>query len=267
MVSSDRGDDFGLESDFMTPCIKRWLFCVAGLLVASDLICGKAAGGNLWYNGDLDQRDSLVNQTGLVDGLVSDNFVVPVGKTYTITGVFSNDAMYVDPTGLKLTAHWEIRSGVSAGGGGILLASGDGPDSASFTGQTFSHGDTGVPVFTNQVNGLSVTLGPGMYWLAVAPDLSEGNSFIVTTSGSGAIGSPPGNDGNSFISSTYFGLTFVPTSAPPIEGSRTRDYSMGLIGTSATICEPSSLILGLIGSAGYGCTRRAPTLEFPRRWI
>jgi hypothetical protein len=103
-------------------------------------------------------------------------------------------------------------------------------------------------------------LTAGTYWLAVAPDVSNQDSFIVTTSGANAIGTPPGNDGNSFFSSTFFGDTFVPTSDPSIEGPGTWDYSMGVIGSSSTaVPEPSSLMLGLVGviaSAGFSWARR-----------
>ena len=93
---------------------------------------------------------------------------------------------------------------------------------------------------------MSVTLASGTYWLAVAPDVSNQNSYITTTSGANAVGSPPGNDGHSFVSSTFFGENFVPTSDPSVEGQGTWDYSMGVIGTAA-VPEPSSFILGLVG--------------------
>ncbi len=198
----------------------------------------------LWYNGDLDGRDALVNQTGAADGLIYDNFIVPTGQTYTITGVFSNDIMN-DP-GAASTAYYEIRSGVSAGNGGTLLASGDGADTVTATGRGFIYGGLFSPEFTNLVSIPTITLSAGTYWLAVAPDVSNQNSFITTTSGANAVGSPPGNDGSSFFSSTFFGDSFLPTSDPSLEGPGTWDYSMGVIG-SATVPEPSSLILGLVG--------------------
>jgi hypothetical protein len=192
--------------------------------------------------------------------LVYDNFIVPTGFTFTITGVFSNNLMG-DPTAAA-TAQWEIRSGVSAGNGGSLLASGDGIDTVSATGRSLNFGGfNNVPEFMNLVQGLSVTLGAGTYWLAVAPDVSGQNSFITTTSGLDAVGMPPGNDGNSFLSSTFFGFNFTPVSDPSVEGPGTWDFSMGVIGTSAStvVPEPSSLILGLAGlvtSAGCYWTRR-----------
>ena len=220
---------------------------LAGLLVAAFIVnCQTVrAGGILWYNGDYDGRDALVNQTGAADGLVYDDFIVPTGYTFTITGVFSNNLMY-DPSAAS-TAYWEIRSGVSAGNGGTLLASGDGADSLTATGrfEPVIPGIFNVYEYTNQVS-VSVTLGAGTYWLAVAPDVSNQNSYITTTSGANAVGSPPGNDGNSFVSSTFFGENFVPTSDPSVEGQGTWDYSMGVIGTAA-VPEPSSFILGLVG--------------------
>jgi hypothetical protein len=228
------------------PSIKRAVQrCCSGLLVAAALLCGQAAraDGILWYNGDYDNRDALANQTGPADQLVYDNFIVPTGSTYNLTGVFSNDLMY-NP-GAATTAYWEIRSGVSAGNGGTLLYSSDGADTLTATGRSLYVGPGTINEYTNLVSVSGVSLGAGTYWLAVAPDVSGQNSYITTTSGANAVGSPPGNDGNSFVSSTFFGQYFVPTSDPSLEGPGTWDYSMGLTGTSTStvVPEPSSLTL------------------------
>jgi hypothetical protein len=225
------------------------------------------ADSTLWYNGDSDGRDGLVNQTGgpqnPPDGYVYDNFIVPAGQTWSLTSVFSNDLLSVTPN----TAYWEIRSGVSAGNGGTLLYSGDGTDSQIAT--TKSYNFSGNPLlppiaeYTNTVSVSGVTLGPGTYWLAVVPDVGGLNQLygaaatvIDTTSGVNAIGIPPGNDGNSFLTSTFFGDNFVPLST--IEGDTTQnwDVSMGVRGTVtfSTIPEPSSIVCGLTGlvlAAGY----------------
>ncbi len=243
----------------MTAFVTKLARSIAGLLVAAAVLQGqmaRAGGSLLWYNGDYDGRDALVNQTGPPDGLVYDDFIVPTGYTFNLTGVFSNDLMYTPSA--ATTAYWEIRSGVSAGNGGTLLYSGDGADTQTATGryEPVIPGVLNVYEYTNLVS-VSVTLGAGTYWLAVAPDVSGQNSYITTTSGTNAVGSPPGNDGNSFQSSTFFGLNFVPTSDPSIEGPGTWDYSMGVIGTA--VPEPSSLMLGLVGfiaSAACVWTRR-----------
>ena len=85
---------------------------------------------------------------------------------------------------------------MSAGNGGTLVASGTGAATQTATG--FSA--YGYNEYTIQVSGLSVTLGPGTYWLTVCP-LGAGTyqSFNDTTSGDNTIGQPPGNDGNSFF--------------------------------------------------------------------
>jgi len=180
----------------------------------------------LWYNGDSDGRDQLLNETGSVAGLVYDDFIVPTGDIYTITGVFSNDAMS-DPAAAT-TAYWEIRSGVSAGNGGTLVASGDGADTVTATGRSENNTDE----YTNQV-AASVSLSAGTYWLAVAPDVAGENTYINSTSGANAVGVPAGNDGNSFFLSTHFGFNFAAASS--VEGAGTWDYSMGIIGTEAQV--------------------------------
>jgi hypothetical protein len=246
----------------MTVFVPKLVRLVAGLLVAAAFLHGQtrqASGGSiLWYNGDMDGRDAWTNQTGSADGLIYDDFIVPTGSTFTITGVFSNDAMYNHSA--ASTAHWEIRSGVSAGSGGTLLSSGDGADAVTSTGQNFLVGGLSIPIYQNLVQVPTITLGAGTYWLAVAPDVSNQNSYIVTTSGANAIGTPPGNDGNSFFSSTFFSMSFVPTSDPSLEGPGTWDYSMGVVGTATVVVpEPSSVIMGLMGlviSAGYLRTKR-----------
>ena len=238
---------------------------VAGLLAVAAILHGPttASGASiLWYNGDYDGRDTQVNQTLPTDGLIYENFIVPTGFSFTITSVFSNNFMG-DPS-VATTAAWEIRSGVSAGIGGTLLDSGDGADTLTLTGRSINVPPRTIDEYTNSVN-VNVTLGAGTYWLAVAPDVGNlplfgPDSFIGTTSGANAVGSPPGNDGNSFFSSTFFGQSFVPTSDSTIEGPGTWDYSMGVVGTAVqtAVPEPSSFVLGLVGlvtSGGYVLAR------------
>ncbi len=163
---------------------------LAAAMMAAMLAGGQAAraSGPLWYNGNSDGRDGYTNQTGTPDGLVYDNFIVPAGSTWTVTSVFSNDAMSVAAT----TAYWEIRSGVSSGNGGTLLYSGDGADTQTATGNSYNYnGVASMDEYTNSVNVSGVTLGPGTYWLAVVPDNSGfyfggPATYIDTTSGAGA---------------------------------------------------------------------------------
>lgn len=251
----------------MNAFVRKLARIAACLLAAVALLHGPptAAGASiLWYNGDYDGRDTQVNQTGSADGRIYDDFVVPTGFTFTITSVFSNNFMF--NSSIATTAAWEIRSGVSAGFGGNLLEAGDGADVLTATGRFIVVAPYGnIAEYTNSVN-VNVTLGAGTYWLSVAPDVGNQplfgpDSFIGTTSGANAVGTPPGNDGNSFFSSTFFGQSFVPTTDPSIEGPGTWDYSMGVVGTAVqtAVPEPSSLVLGLVGlvtSAGCVWARR-----------
>ena len=244
----------------MNPRVRR--LAIAIVLMAASLRGGRAAraAGALWYNGDSDGRDGYVNQTGSPDGYVYDNFVVPAGQSWTITSVYSNDLLAVNPT----TAHWEIRSGVSAGVGGTLLDSGDGADSLQATGKSYNFNNVGTLLeYTNTVAVTGVTLGPGTYWLAVVPDTSglSGNpgtaaTLIDTTSGTHAVGNPPGDDGNSYMSSTFFGLSFVPLLTIEGDTSQNWDVSMGVNGTVTQLAtpEPASIVTGLTGlflAGGY----------------
>jgi hypothetical protein len=249
---------------------------IAGLLFFGALACCQGAqGAPLWYNGNRDNRDFLTNQTsslspGGIDQRIYDNFVVPAGHTWYISGVFSNDFANPLVSFSQATASWEIRSGVSAGNGGTLVASGDGKDTLTSTGRTSAILSFTAHEFTNEVDGLLglVILTPGTYWLSVAPD-TDGSVdsfwYIGTTSGTAAIGTPPGNDGNSFESSLFFGDSFAPTTN--LEGPGTWDYSMGVVGTSVAVVVPepsevamlfgASLSMAVYGFATYARRRAA----------
>jgi hypothetical protein len=195
----------------------------------------------LWYNGDFDGRDGGANQDGGQFGAgfssyIYDNFTgPPSGQTWTVTGVFSNNLLAVGLNTAITTADWEIRTGVSEGNGGTVVASASAaPATVTATGRS-GFGDS---EYTVMVTGLNVTLpglSSGFYFLAVVPVVPSGvfgQSFESTTSGANCAGTPCGNDGNSWWNSNLFGVNF--TSTMNLFGSGTWDLSMGVIGTSAT---------------------------------
>jgi hypothetical protein len=194
-----------------------------------------------WYNGDYDGNDALLNEQGgtLGTSLTYDDFIVgPAGVT--LTGLFSNDFL---PTGITVTqAYWEIRSGVSVGNGGTLLASGT---TASITNTDLGIADSTFELFNVESDIAPVTLSQGTYWLTFAPVLPTFDAYVATTSGANAIGSPAANDGDSFTNSSARGLNFVtgfsqiPTGGDVPGGV---DFSEGLF-TGSSAPEPSTGVL------------------------
>lgn len=210
-----------------------------GLAVILVLLVGssvplRAATTVLWYNGDLDDRTcgglNGIN-TSTVDGRVYDDFIVPASERWNVTAVFSNNLMNF----FGALAHWEIRQGLSPGVGGTVVASGDSPATTTPTGRICS---SGYSEFRVEAKGLDVTLGPGRYWLVVAPiGAGFGLSFVSSTSGANAIGMPPGNNGNAF-----FDGSFIFASADQLSGIPLLDFSLGLEGT--VVPETASCPLG-----------------------
>jgi hypothetical protein len=188
--------------------------------------------GPLWYNGDFNGVNGLANEMNTLGGgeyaRVYDDFIVPSGPGWNVTSVFSDDLENTNVTG----ATWEIRQGISEGNGGTLIASG-----TTVTPVVTPTGRSGFGFteFMIEVTGLNVNLPPGTYWLNVTPvgDLT-GRSFDSTTSGTNCVGTPCGNDMNSFWDTNESG------------GHRFQR-------------ESSDFSMGVNGIAGSGCGSPSPT--------
>ena len=180
--------------------------------------------GPLWYNGDFNGVNGLSNEQNTIVGQSSiyDDFIVS-SPGWHVTSVFSDNLEDTTVTG----ATWEIRSGVSEGNGGTLVASGMTTTPVVTPTRRCLFG---ICEFIIEVTGLSVDLPPGTYWLNVTPigDLT-GRSFDSDTSGTNCVGLPCGNDDNAFINSTTFGYNFHSTSSGDIGQL---DFSMGVNGTT-----------------------------------
>lgn len=218
---------------------------VFSLLVAAILCAVRARADVLFYGGDFIGSEwyanALANENDQsVHGnpygaAVYQNFVVPPGQIWNVTGLFSNDLMTLAPP----NGYWEIRSGLSEGNGGTLLASGTGADSYHLKGQ---YGE-----YTNTVSGLNIVLGPGVYWFAVVPDAPEqqGTSFNSNTFGTNSVGTQVSDQ--QYFNSPFYGYSF--TNADNI--SIFPRFSSGVLGTA--VPEPSSLII--LGSGLLAVTR------------
>ena len=213
-----------------------------------------SASAQLWYNGDFDAVSGLANElnTAVTDSVVYEDFNVTDPMGWTINSVFSNNL--TDVTGIT-QANWSIRSGVSAGNGGTLVASGTG---AGATESSTGRSGFGLNEATIEVSGLNVYLAPGTYWLSVTPiGFGSGRSFVSTTSGTNAIGTPAGNNANSFWTSSTFGSNFSDTAG--VMG-RPSDFSLGVRGNvGSPVPEPGNiaLIIGMgVTATGFATRRR-----------
>jgi hypothetical protein len=194
----------------------------------------QAPPGSYWYNGDFNGVNGLANEQNTVvsQAGVYDNFIVGAGGV-TIGAVFSDNLISTTVTG----ASWEIRSGVSEGNGGTLVASGSGTPTVTPTGRS----GFGFTEFMVEISGINVNLAPGQYWLNVTPTGNGGGrSFDSTTSGMNAVGNPPGNDMNAFFNSTFFGANFTSTA----NEQQPYDFSMGVI----QVPEPGTIALLTCGA-------------------
>jgi hypothetical protein len=143
------------------------------------------------------------------------------------------------PYGQPITgADWEIRTGISEGNAGTLIASGT-TNSPKVAPTGRGGGFQEIMVEVTALNVFLPMLPSGQhYWLNVTPvGNGTGRSFNTTTSGTHCVGTPCGNDQNAFFNSTFFGAYFTSTSN---EG-QPYDYSNGVIGT--VVPEPATVAL------------------------
>ena len=209
-----------------------------------------ASAANLYfYGGDWEPNDP--NANGLANGTsggfpgdpygsaVYQNFVAGTG--IHVTGLFTNNAINYIPT----SGYWEIRSGVSEGNGGTLVASGTGRVTNSPTGRSGFDYDE----YNNTVSGLNVDLPANTYWFAVVPTCPtcEGLSYNTNSlHGVNAVGTQISDQ--QYWNSSYFGVNFTNADNGILQGST---FSSGVY--AYVTPEPSSLILlgsGLLGAAG-----------------
>ncbi len=226
-------------------------------LLVLVLLTGCMSAAPLWYNGDFDGRLDFCSAVNTGQNCRSyDNFIVPAGG-WAVNSVYTG--AYVNNTfGAPTAAGWEIRSGVSAGNGGTVIASSQ-VDPFTWTDTHTTASILGIPyeIYSLRINLASVVnLAAGEYWLTLYPidSVGDGWGWIGTTGGANAIGYA-GNDGNSYMDGApgYFPTTTSVSEAFNL-GSGPWDLVMGL--DAADVPEPGSVLLIAVGVAALPLRRR-----------
>lgn len=214
-----------------------------------------------WYSGDPYAATTLwpqytdnLSDPGLNRAMTFDNFTWTPGAgggvVDTLGGHFTRLTDSI-PFGTVDTAYWEIRTGMSAGNAGTLVASGSGAVSSSVT--AFTQG--GWQVGAVSVDVPDFALAAGSYWfgLAIGSTIDAPGWFNASTYGVNGIGGPLGDnvhlyyqENNAVVSWNYVdGSGFYPP------GSTGFDPSYWINEVPA----PSS-ILAMAGLALMGNRRR-----------
>lgn len=226
----------------LLPKLSQLAIVVAVPIAVSYGTATSVNAATLWYNGDPDGQGSTPNQTFWVRDrsllrISLNDFTIPTTDGgWEIDTIWSNNVVFSNSSFSQ--ASWEILTVKPVEGTPIFtydrfFAGGRSPVTITPTNFQVS----GQPVVRVSVSGLNIRLAPGTYWLGVAPfyDAEDTYSYpasaIATTSGANAVGTPPGNNQNSFTQA--YGPIFPDS----------RDYSMGIEGTA--VPEPSS-ILGVL---------------------
>jgi len=162
------------------------LICAGCALAALPLNAGV-----LWYNGDGDGNWWNNQNHAPEHQIIWNDFVVDT--PWIVESVWSNDSFN---QGLPTQATWEIWKNVPRG---TFVAGGA---NAAVT-LTLLSGSGASAVYQVEVTGLYVTLQPDTYWLAVYPDNNTGIAVTSETTGLNAVGTPPGNNGNTYFLDYY----------------------------------------------------------------
>ena len=243
--------------------MKRIAFVLLLTLAATPL-WGGCPGNNCYFYGGDSSAGATVIEANFADALANENDAIISGSPYgaaiyqnfassyyiSVAGLFTNNLSQITPT----SGYWEIRSGVSEGNGGMLIASGTGNVTNTPTGRS----GFGYTEYHNEVDGLYVLLSPGTYWFAVVPNCTTcaGRSWNTNTTGLNSVGTTIPNE--QYFNSSFFGANFTNANNygtfPTFSSGVLVPYCSGSCGldSASDVPEPSSFILlgsGLMGAA------------------
>ena len=200
----------------------------------------------LFYAGDFDSSAS--DQNGLAnefDIIVSSGaavytpFIVPKGKTWTVTGLFTDQVLtdeHLDPTIIP----YEVRKNIpkTGGNGGKLVCHGRKPGTPVPLSSQVCSNAFGFPCAAIIVNGIKgCRLPSGKYWMSVVPYCTNKNDSYCTNdyrafllNDDGAMNhryGPLEPANNSFFNSKFYGANWEPST----EQQTSKRFSVGVEGT------------------------------------
>jgi hypothetical protein len=218
---------------------------LAASVVALGLTGSTMAAGE-YYNGDPD----LINGLSAETDTFSNGFQSKIYENFdnangTVSDVFGNFFINTKVVGCD----WEIRTGMSPGNGGTLLASGRsdfGNGELSVTPNGFDA--FGFQGFNVALDIPDLALGNGQYWLglSVVGSLDGGRAFAQETSGANSYGSPI-NDNQAIWNAPAFGVSY----GDALQNSGQGNFSYGV---NTRVPAPGAT--ALLGIGGLVAARR-----------
>jgi hypothetical protein len=223
----------------------RWRTRAVALALGLGTFVGSASTSEaqLYYGGDPGSGGSFAswinNPANTLNQIVFDNFLVG-GGGWTISSVFGNLVAF-DVVPMVTTLSWEIRTGMSVGNVGSVVAAGGG----GFAVNGSRHTIATAPIF----------LAPGTYWLSIFADLNGNGGtdpFIgpQATQGLNSVNAVLDNQAVWLVGADAFNFG---GSANPIS----HDFGYGVDGQAiGVVPEPGTFVLIGTGLAGLVLARR-----------
>ncbi|HET6645025.1 MAG TPA: PEP-CTERM sorting domain-containing protein [Fimbriimonadales bacterium] len=220
------------------------------LFIAGALLFSCAQASVIFYGGDAAPRGVMESDI-LLDTWVFDDF--DISAPSAIQNLWGN---FFLTAGTTTGAAWEIRSDISSGDSGTLIASGSGAVTLTPTGRTLAS----FPEDQVMISGLNIVLNPGRYFMAIAVSGEDARGSLAITNGGdiNTSGDPnpaptggPIFNGDSFVRSP--GNNFVP--ADIYYGSPGTRFD-GSYGVGGAVPEPATILGFLVGLAALAARRR-----------